>query len=83
MSRLVAEIRTSFTSVNNISFSSTTALPYLTAVIEESLRIYPPFVTSNQRLSPPGGATISGYNVPGNVLLSPVRVLAGILISLM
>lgn len=67
MSRLVHEIRSSFAKETDMSFKSIAMLPYLAAVIEESLRMYPPFVTSLARIVPYGGALIDGQFVPGGV----------------
>lgn len=39
-------------------------LPYLNAVIEESLRIYPPAALNLSRIVPQGGATICGNHIP-------------------
>ncbi|KAK8069896.1 hypothetical protein PG994_006512 [Apiospora phragmitis] len=43
---LVDEIRTSFSSDDEINMKSTAGLPYLNACIEETLRIYPPATTT-------------------------------------
>ena len=40
-------------------------LPYLNAVLEESLRVYPPAAFSQARVTPPEGAVICGEAVPG------------------
>ena len=67
MKHLTSEIRAAFTTDNQITFSETAKLPYLAAVIEETFRIYPPFVTSRARLAPPGGDTVDGHCIPENV----------------
>lgn len=67
MSLLISEIRSAFASVEDITFRNSAALPYLAAVIEESLRMYPPFVTSLARIIPADGACIDGHFVPGGV----------------
>lgn len=41
-----------------------TTLPYLNAVLEESLRVYPPSAHNHARIVPRGGATICGVVVP-------------------
>lgn len=69
MSQLVSEIRTTFAKEGEITFRSAATLPYLAAVIEESLRIHPPFVTSLARIMPPGGSMVDGHYVPCGVCL--------------
>jgi cytochrome P450 len=67
MSRLVSEIRSTFTKEDEITFRNAASLTYLAAVIEESLRMHPPFVTSLTRITPPGGSMIDGHYVPAGV----------------
>lgn len=69
MSQLVSEIRTTFAKEDEITFRNAATLPYLAAVIEESLRMHPPFVTSLARIMPPGGSMVDGHYVPGGVCL--------------
>ncbi|KAJ5156583.1 hypothetical protein N7492_009386 [Penicillium capsulatum] len=70
MSKLVHEIRTTFLNERQIRFRSCAALEYLSAVIEESLRLYPPFVTSLARVVPKGGSLVDGHFVPEGVLVA-------------
>jgi len=65
MQRLVDEIRSNFTSEDEITIMSTLNLPYLQAVIEESLRAFPPVVVSPPRISP--GDFVGGYFIPKGV----------------
>lgn len=65
--KLQAEIRGSFSSDDDISMIEVSHLKYLNAVIEESLRIYPPVPVALNRKTPPEGATICGQWVPGDV----------------
>lgn len=69
MQNLIEEIRSAFFTAEEITFSSTAKLAYLSAVIEESLRMYPPFATSLARVVPSGGASIAGDWIPENVIL--------------
>jgi cytochrome P450 len=67
MSQLVSEVRTVFKKESDITFRSMIGLTYLAAVIEESLRMYPPFVTSLARVVPHGGTVINGQFVAEGV----------------
>lgn len=69
MNHVVVEIRSAFQSAEVITFRSSAGLPYLAAVIEESLRMYPPFVTSLARIIPAGGASVDGHFGPEGVRL--------------
>jgi hypothetical protein len=69
MSRLVAEIRSTFKQDSDMTFRAAENLKYMNAVIEESLRIYPPFVTSLSRVVPQGGAFVNGHFLPEDVCI--------------
>ncbi|KAJ5729624.1 uncharacterized protein N7483_004132 [Penicillium malachiteum] len=62
--RLAAEIRESFPSDKDITSESITALPYLSAVMQESLRIHSPSPSPTGRFVSVGGETIDGEFVP-------------------
>ncbi|GFF37463.1 toxin biosynthesis cytochrome P450 monooxygenase, putative [Aspergillus udagawae] len=68
--RLVTEIRSRFQDPLEIRLSSIATLPYLNAVLEESLRIYPPIPAMLPRLVPEEGAMINGEYVPGGTSVS-------------
>lgn len=70
MRKLLDEIRRAFATDSDIHFTSTAKLPYLAAVIEESLRIYPPFVTSLARVPPAGGGVVDGHYVPEHTIVA-------------
>ncbi|KAL1863707.1 hypothetical protein Plec18170_000545 [Paecilomyces lecythidis] len=70
MDHLVNEIRGTFTADSDINFSKTPALSYLAAVIEETLRMYPPVVTGLARVPPAGGETVHGDFVPEGTTVS-------------
>lgn len=67
LARLVNEIRSSFENETEMTFRTIATLKYLSAVIEEGLRMYPPLVTSLCRLVPKGGALVDGHYVPEGV----------------
>lgn len=73
MAKLVQEIRTTFKDEAEINILSTQQLPYLNAVAEESLRMYPPVPTALPRIAPAEGVTILGQYVPARVSLRPNR----------
>ncbi|TRX98039.1 hypothetical protein FHL15_001249 [Xylaria flabelliformis] len=50
-------------------FSEITKLPYLDAVIHESLRIHGNLGLVNERVTPPGGAIIDGYHIPAGTVV--------------
>ncbi|OQD88916.1 hypothetical protein PENANT_c003G00194 [Penicillium antarcticum] len=70
MNRLVSEIRTAFKKDSQITFGGQCGLTYLEAVIEESLRMYPPFVTNLARVAPQHGALVNGQFVPAGTIVS-------------
>ncbi|KAK8001561.1 hypothetical protein PG991_013783 [Apiospora marii] len=65
---LADEIRGSFASPDAITIRATSQLPYLCAVIEETLRIYPPAADTPPRVSP--GADVGGYYIPKGTIVS-------------
>ncbi|KAI0020846.1 cytochrome P450 [Xylariomycetidae sp. FL0641] len=62
--RLVAEVRAAFSSDEEITLLSVGRLAYMLAVLNESLRHYPPVAGGMPRQVPEGGATIAGRFVP-------------------
>ena len=63
----VTEIRNNFSTNDDICFTRMHTLEYLSAVLDETLRIFPPVPEGLSRLTPKEGATVCGYYVPGNV----------------
>ena len=61
------EVRKAFQAAEDITLTSTAQLPYLHAILEESLRLYPPVPLALPRVTPPEGDMIDGVFVPGNV----------------
>jgi cytochrome P450 len=70
LTKLKDEIRGSFKSEADINIISTNNLTYLTAVLQESQRLYPASAGSLPRVTPPGGCTIAGRYVSGNTSVS-------------
>ncbi|KAI0265866.1 putative P450 monooxygenase [Gloeopeniophorella convolvens] len=68
--RLVDEVREAWPVLAEPpSFEVLERLPFLTAVIKESLRIAPAVPSALPRIVPPSGATIAGVVVPGGVIV--------------
>lgn len=66
-----AEVRLSFQTREAITVDSVAHLKYLTAVINESHRMYPAALAGSPHMIPNGGADISGHWVPGGVCVFP------------
>jgi len=64
MEKLVAEIKTEFSSDDDITMEHIAKLSYLHACIEEGLRIYPPVPAGLPRFVQKGGSIISGEHIP-------------------
>jgi len=67
LQRLLAEIRSSFQSEADINIVTTADLPYLGAVIDETLRIHHPTPIHLPRIIPPRGLQVDNEWIPGNV----------------
>ena len=67
--RAIQEVRTAFQADSDITFVTTSQLPYLGSIIEESLRMFPPAPGIGPRLVPKDGAMIDGRFVPEGVCL--------------
>jgi cytochrome P450 len=65
LTKLKEEIDSSFDSEQQITLLSAQRLKYLTAVIDETLRIYPAAVGSVPRLIQRHGEVVGGYFLPG------------------
>lgn len=65
--RLKEEIRNAFKTEADIDLETASSLPYLTACIEENLRIFPPAPIGFLRAIQDGGDIIDGRYIPGGV----------------
>ncbi|KAG8167371.1 hypothetical protein KVR01_003060 [Diaporthe batatas] len=63
LARLEAEVRSAFRKDQEINVNSVQNLPYMLAVLKESMRVHPPVAISIPRVTPPGGARIAGTHV--------------------
>jgi cytochrome P450 len=67
MRKLAAEVRQAFQARDEIKFRSTAGLPYLNAVIQETMRLAPPVTGGGARVVDTDGYTICGQPVPKGV----------------
>lgn len=68
--KVTHEVRSSITSDSDITFQTTSQLPYMLACLTEALRVYPPAPGALERRTiPPNPANISGYMIPPGVRL--------------
>ncbi|KAK3045564.1 hypothetical protein LTR09_012861 [Extremus antarcticus] len=65
---LANEVRSTFGRYEDITARATEPLPYLQAVIEEGLRIYPPIPIGLPRISP--GESVDGHWIPKGAVVS-------------
>jgi cytochrome P450 len=76
LSKLTNEIRSTFAGVHEIGNPKLGSLPYLSACVEETLRLCPPKASTLPREVLPGGADIDGQHIPAGVSVgTPVYVL--------
>ncbi|KIW99581.1 uncharacterized protein Z518_11320 [Rhinocladiella mackenziei CBS 650.93] len=64
--RLVQEIRDAFPTYQSIGMVNTNSLRYLSAVVEESFRCYPPAPNTHPRIVPDKGEVLENQWVPGD-----------------
>ncbi|KAK8095081.1 Trichothecene C-15 hydroxylase [Apiospora hydei] len=69
LAKLQDEIRSRFSSEEEIDLLSTQKLPYLQAVLDEALRFYPPAIGILPRVIGPGGDRIVDRYVPGGTVV--------------
>ncbi|KAL7627061.1 hypothetical protein AAE478_003837 [Parahypoxylon ruwenzoriense] len=64
LKKLTHEVRSSFTSEDQITLISVNKLEYMLACLNEAFRQYPPVAVGLPRLVPKGGSKIAGHWVP-------------------
>ncbi|KAJ4250217.1 hypothetical protein NW762_012032 [Fusarium torreyae] len=64
LDKLVHEVRSTFRSESEIDMISVQSLSYMLAVLNESLRLFPPVINGSQRKIRDGGDTIIGRYIP-------------------
>jgi cytochrome P450 len=64
------EVRSSFSGEAEIDLLSVQKLSYMMAVLQETLRMYPPVPATIPRKAQPGGDMICGQYVPENVRIT-------------
>ncbi|KAK6836503.1 cytochrome P450 [Apiospora arundinis] len=69
LAKLTAEVRGAFTTEDDIGINASSGLPYLLAVLDESLRIYPPVPGPTPRKMAKGGDTIIGQYIPEDTVV--------------
>ena len=70
LQRLVHEIRSTFPNESDISSVSTSRQRYLYAVLQEGMRLCPTIPDGMRRVVPKGGATVAGYFLPEDTVVS-------------
>jgi cytochrome P450 len=68
--RLEEEVRSTFSSEDEINVLSVNKLSYMLACLDEAFRMYPPLPTGLPRVVPKGGAIIADRFVPEDVSAS-------------
>ncbi|KAF2666419.1 isotrichodermin C-15 hydroxylase [Microthyrium microscopicum] len=76
LAKLVHEIRMAFPLESDIDFHAVSQLPYFRAVLNESLRMYPPSPVNRTRKVPVGGARIDGRFVPEDTIVGVAQFAA-------
>jgi cytochrome P450 len=67
MAKLTRDIDAAFLNgvlTHPVQYNQAKKMPYLNAVIQESLRLFPPFGVPMPRYAPATGLQISGYHIP-------------------
>ncbi|KAF2863458.1 cytochrome P450 [Piedraia hortae CBS 480.64] len=74
MKKLVNEVRSTFSTNDEITTLSVGHLKYTMAVLEEALRMYPPAPIPGPRNPPQGGGMLNGHFLPEDTIVSVTNV---------
>jgi cytochrome P450 len=77
LTKIKAEIRSTFKSESEINIAGVQSLKYTLAVIYEGLRLFPPLPGSMRRIVSPGGRQIAGHFIPEGTLVAVDEFSAG------
>lgn len=77
LAKLCHEIRSTFKHQDEITMLATQKMPYLNAVLEEGMRMYPPVPASVPRWVPANGEEIDGKWVPGGTAVGCPQLACG------
>ncbi|KAI0013292.1 putative cytochrome P450 [Xylariaceae sp. FL0662B] len=69
LAKLNHEVRSTFSSADEITINNVNKLSYMLAILNESLRLYPPVTSGLVRVVPPGGNQIAGQFVPSGTMV--------------
>ncbi|KAL8709009.1 MAG: hypothetical protein Q9220_006218 [cf. Caloplaca sp. 1 TL-2023] len=67
--KLCDEIRATFSSEAEITFTSTGDLRYVLAILNETMRLHHPTPAHLARITPPAGHRVDGHWIPGNTAI--------------
>ena len=67
LAKLTDEVRSTFATEDEIDLTSVQRLTYMLAVLDETLRLYPPVPSGSPRKISDGGETLAGQFVPPGV----------------
>ena len=81
MVRATSEVRNAFEDEISINIQSVGNLKYLSAVIDEALRLFPPVPEGLPRVTPPEGQYICDRWVPGGVSRIPIPIHSVLLLT--
>lgn len=70
LAKLTREVRLTFSNEIDITAAATSKLAYLNAVIDETLRLCPPFPDTLRRHVPTSGDVIAGHAIPAGTTVS-------------